>query len=35
MVQQIAIIKRSQYDGKSLMELQISKLRETIEMKDF
>jgi len=35
MVQQIAQIKRSQDDGKSLMELQISKLKETIEMKDF
>jgi predicted nucleic acid-binding Zn-ribbon protein len=34
-VHQIAQIKRSQDDGKSLMELQISKLRETIEMKDF
>lgn len=35
MVQQIAQIRRSQDDGKNLMELQIAKLREAMEMKDF
>jgi hypothetical protein len=35
MVQQISQIRRSQDDGKSLMELHINKLKETIEMKDF
>lgn len=35
MVQQISQIKRSQDDGKSLMDLQIAKLKEALEMKDF
>lgn len=35
MVRQIAQIKKSQDDGKHLMELQLSKLRESLEMKDF
>lgn len=35
MVQQITQIRRSQDDGKSLMELQINKLKEAIEMRDF
>ena len=35
MVQHIAQVRKSQDDGKSLMELQINKLKEAIEMKDF
>ena len=35
MVQQITQIRRSQDDGRSLMELQINKLKEALEMKDF
>jgi hypothetical protein len=35
LVHQVNQIKRCQDDGRSLMELQINKLRETIEMKDF
>ncbi len=35
MVRQIAQIKKSQDDGKHLMELQLSKLRESLEMKEF
>ena len=35
MVQQITHIRRSQDDGKNLMDLQINKLKEALEMKDF
>lgn len=35
MVQQIAQMRRSQEEGKSLMELQINRLRETLELKEF
>ena len=35
MVHHIAQVRKSQDDGKSLMELQINKLKEAIEMKDF
>ena len=35
MVQQVAQMKRSQDEAKALMELQISKLKEALELKDF
>ena len=35
MVHHISQVRKSQDDGKSLMELQINKLKEAIEMKDF
>ncbi len=35
MVQQITQIRRTQDDGRSLMDLQIAKLKEAMEMKDF
>ena len=35
LVQQITQVRRTQDDGKNLMELQINKLKEAMEMKDF
>jgi hypothetical protein len=35
MVYQITQVRRAQDDGRSLMDLQISKLKESLEMKDF
>lgn len=35
MVHQITQIRKSQDDGKNLMELQINKLKQALEMKDF
>ena len=35
MVHQITQIRKSQDDGKNLMDLQINKLKESLEMKDF
>ena len=35
LVHQVAQIRKSQEEAKSLMELQISKLKEAVEMKEF